>query len=241
MSTPMIGAGDSFASVVEEPAEHYEGIETQERGQLYLHHGLGFFPYGITDQHFDRRARLGRLVRALAETDVRAGYAVDEDTAMLVSFESREITALGSGTVTIVDASRAMFNEAPFAASNVEISILSDGDRFSLDDDVVTHTAGDPTADNEYYSSTAYHGAGMALGSARLDKLLGSELADNSRNDVIRRYSFLESGEGFMYRFSKTEDTRGFWNDGGGSEDRYTVENIRLDIVPVEIVVDPKE
>ena len=238
MSSPMIGAGDSFAALTVEPANHYAGVETQERGQLYLHHGLGFFPFGITDQHFDRRARLGRLVRALAESGIQHGYAVDEDTAMLVDFASREITAIGSGNVTIVNATSASFQDEPFGARNVSLSILSAGDRFSVEQGAVVHTSGEPTNGNEYFSSEAYHGAGIALGNSRLDALLGSELADNSHNEVIRRYNFLESGSGFMYRFGKTAHTRGFWSNAGGSEDRYTVENIRLDIVPVRISID---
>ncbi len=237
MSSPMIAAGDSFSSLTVEPAEHYAGIETQEKGQLYLHHGLGFFPFGITDQHFDRRARLGRLVRALAETGRDFGYAVDEDTGMLVDLDTHHLTAVGSGNVTVVNASAASFERSPFSAENVVLSVLASGDRYSIRDLAVVNPSGDATIGNEYFSSRAFHGAGIALGNPRLDQLLGSELMDNDRNTTIRRYNFVEDGSGFMYTFSTTDNSRGFWSDAEGSLDRYTVENIRLDITPVEISV----
>ena len=46
--------------------------------------GLGFFPFGMVDQHFIKRGRLGRLVVAMAEAGVRRGFGIDENTALLV-------------------------------------------------------------------------------------------------------------------------------------------------------------
>ena len=40
--------------------------------QLLLSHGLGFLPGGIVDQHFNRRARLQRLLTALVKTRASA-------------------------------------------------------------------------------------------------------------------------------------------------------------------------
>jgi len=70
----------------------------------------GFLPVGLVDQHFGRRAPLGRLVRALAESGESYGYGVGEDTAVVVDLESRQATVLGSGGVTLLDATRAEFD-----------------------------------------------------------------------------------------------------------------------------------
>lgn len=115
MSDPMIAGGDSFNALRLAPASYAERTEGSDGGRLYLHHGLGFFPYGLVDQHFDRRARLGRLVRALIETGVGMGFAVDEDSAMLVDLARGGLTALGSATVTVIDVRGAAWQRNPFA------------------------------------------------------------------------------------------------------------------------------
>jgi cyanophycinase len=71
---------------------------------LELGRGLGFLEEGLTDQHFDVRYRLPRLLKALALRPEAGGigYGVAEDTALLV--EGERLTAVGRGLVTIVDA-----------------------------------------------------------------------------------------------------------------------------------------
>ena len=66
MSRDMIAGGVSFTALLEPLASAYSDSEDQDSGRLFLSRGLGFLPDGLVDQHFDRKARLGRLVRALA-------------------------------------------------------------------------------------------------------------------------------------------------------------------------------
>lgn len=134
MSRVMIAGGDSFNALLEPLAQSYASTEDQDSGRLYLENGLGFLADGIVDQHFDRKARLGRLVRALAESGEVRGYGVDEDTAMVVDLQSGEARVVGSGGVSLLDARSAAFDMAGTQLmSGLELSIAANGVRFSLD------------------------------------------------------------------------------------------------------------
>ncbi|WP_101760051.1 cyanophycinase [Oceanicoccus sp. KOV_DT_Chl] len=238
MSNPMIAGGDSFSALTTTPSDNYYGTESQEYGRLYLHHGLGFFPYGLVDQHFDRKSRLGRLARALLETEQNLGVAVDEDTAMVVDLASHELTAVGSGAVTLLNRQSAKFQAKPFKANNLQISLLASGDRYNL----VSHSskiAGDPksTVGREYASGEPHQGAGLLLPNQTLSQMLGYDLLDNADSRELRRYSFVESGDGFLFRFRQTPDSAGYWRYRSGSRDQYSIINVMLDVEPVTISV----
>ena len=237
MSEIMIAAGDSFNAVTQPIAENYSGTESQEQGLLYLHHGLGLFKDGVIDQHFDRKARLGRLVKTLAHTQSEFGYGVDEDTGMLLDLKASTLTVVGSGNITIVDARTARFDEQPFTAEKLQLSVLSSGDQWSLQHADLVYTPGKPTIGREYASEAPHQGAGLALANARLNQLLGYQLLDNSGSQEIRRYSFVESGSGFLYRFRQTSDSRGYWAARQGSVDSYTAINVAFDLLPVTVQV----
>ncbi|GAA5317189.1 MAG: hypothetical protein AseanaTS_23930 [Candidatus Pelagadaptatus aseana] len=241
MSNPMIAAGDSFNAVTKKSTGQYYGTETQEIGQLYIHHGLGFFPYGLVDQHFDRKARLGRLVRAMAATGVNQGYAVDEDTGMLIDLAAHTLKAVGVGSVTVLNSQKAEFTPFPFSAKDVLLSSLISGDVMDLSTGMVVDPIGAPTRGKEYFDHQALQGAGMALGNNRVNRLLGYELLDNRGASEVKRYNFLDSGEGFIYRFTQTRKSKGYWRVASGSVDGYTVENVMLDIEPIEVTITPRK
>ena len=99
MSDPMITSGGSVEALVHPPAP--EPHDTR----LSLGAGLGFFPYGLVDQHFLQRGRLGRLVAALLETGWTRGFGIDENTAMVIS--DGRLRVLGETGLLYVDVSRA--------------------------------------------------------------------------------------------------------------------------------------
>lgn len=233
MSQPMIAAGDSFSALTQPQSEQYYGMETQEKGQLYLHQGIGFFPYGLVDQHFDRKARLGRLVRALALKDIQSGYAVDENTAMLVDLSKHTLQVVGQGNITILNTSKASIKKEPFTIQNVTLSVLSNNDIWHIKKNTLLNDI-TATKGNEYYAEDANQGAGFALANSRLDQLLGYELMDNKKSQEVRRYSFLENGQGILYRFKQNDESQGFWR-ANGTLDQYTVTHIQMDIVPVTV------
>ena len=67
--------------------------------QLLLSRGLGFLPGGIVDQHFNRRARLQRLLAAMEDADENEGFGISEDTALEVSLSDRALCVHGSAYV----------------------------------------------------------------------------------------------------------------------------------------------
>jgi len=239
MSQPMVAAGDSFSALTLPAAKHYSGLESQEQGQLYLHHGLGFFPYGIIDQHFDRKARLGRLARTLAQTQTSIGYGVDEDTAMLVDLDNHQFEVVGHGNVTVLDSANADFSEQPFSAHNLQLSVLGSGDRFDLQKRQLLPTEAQATIGKEYADDHPVQGAGLALPNARLSQLLGYQLLDNAGATQIDRYSFDASGAAVRYRFRQQKNSQGYWRTVG-SADLYGISQVAFDIEPVNIkIIEP--
>lgn len=74
---------------------------------LVLGRGLGFLPGIVFDQHFSQRARLTRLIRAVAciEADAVTGIGIDEDTAFVFHIGHETGIPVGRGTITVVDPS----------------------------------------------------------------------------------------------------------------------------------------
>jgi cyanophycinase len=75
------------------------------RGTVSLRRGLGVFPYGIVDQHFLRRGRLGRLVVALEQAERAHGFGIEEGCAIVVDLQRHQIEVIGDGGLVFVDAS----------------------------------------------------------------------------------------------------------------------------------------
>ncbi|MCC5886101.1 MAG: cyanophycinase [Gammaproteobacteria bacterium] len=92
MSNPMIQRGDAAAALTAGRA--YGSNRAAEDG-VSIDKGMGFFPYGMTDQHFLTRGRLGRLIVALEATPFTRGYGIDDDRAIHVDLGSARIEALG--------------------------------------------------------------------------------------------------------------------------------------------------
>ena len=230
MSRRMIAGGDSFRALLEPLAGGYSSTEDQDGGRLFLDRGLGFLADGIVDQHFDRKARLGRLVRALGETGERIGLGVDEDTALVVDLAAGMATVAGRGSVTLVDARSARFDfQGRDLASHLEVSLGGSGARFRLDPPGLAGAPGKPTRGHEYFGHPVLAGGGMAFANARLDQALGYDLLDNDTSSELSRYSVDGSGSVLVYRFSEMPQSEGYWL-AAGSVDRYAVSAVRLDI-----------
>lgn len=132
MSDPMIAGGTSRAAlrfgVVDE--------DDADRG-VRIGRGMGYFPYGLTDQHFLARGRLGRLIVALEQTGLDFGYGVEENRAIHADLARHRIEAIGGPhAVLMVDVSR--MQRQGTSLHNVRLALLSSGDAVSaLDGRVV--------------------------------------------------------------------------------------------------------
>lgn len=124
MSRPMILGGTSLESVV-------HGVVTDpELPGLLLGDGLGFFPYGIVDQHFIKRGRLGRLIVAMNDAGVRRGFGVDENTALLIEGETAWVR--GEYGVIVVDTGARRKPRLEGGLPPFGVSYLDDGDSLDL-------------------------------------------------------------------------------------------------------------
>ena len=113
MSDPMILGGSSSRAL--------DGAEKLPMGP-----GMGLFRYGIVDQHFLERGRLGRLIVAMEQSDRDMGFGISEDRALLVDRPTGRLSAMGTDSVLMVDR-RGSRREGP-NRMNLRISLLSSGD-----------------------------------------------------------------------------------------------------------------
>ncbi len=121
MSDPMIIGGSS-----EDALSGKFRSQTGEAG-FDFGKGMGFFEYGLTDQHFLRRGRFGRLVVALERTGLKRGYGIEENCALEVNCETGRLTAIGPvPAVVVIDISGAKLEAG--AHRGIRLSLLCDGD-----------------------------------------------------------------------------------------------------------------
>lgn len=133
MSRVMIGFGNARGVISREVRFGYGSYDPladeddDPTEPLLLASGLGFFPYGVVDQHFNRRPRLLRLIEAcLANREnARVGFGVSEDTALV--FDNGAISVLGAAGVYLVDC-RAAQKTAAASYENVSLHVLYEGD-----------------------------------------------------------------------------------------------------------------
>jgi len=124
LSEHMISMGDSGA--------------TPRRRLVQMAKGLGLAPDLVIDQHFRQRDRLGRLATALSYNPGPLGMGVDEDTAALIDADGM-LRVLGSGAVTVIDASAMHYTDSPevrrgqtLALLGLRLDFLTAGCRYDL-------------------------------------------------------------------------------------------------------------
>ena len=136
----MVVAGTSAGAAV--LSQHMiamgDGGGTPRRRLVQMAQGLGFAPDLVIDQHFRRRDRMGRLITALSYNPEPLGVGIDEDTAALIDADGM-MTVLGSGAVTVVDASALRFTNShavtrgqPVAMLGLRVDFLTTGCRYDV-------------------------------------------------------------------------------------------------------------
>ena len=240
MSDVMIAGGGSYDTLAKGFTPSYDGMSQQEGGPGYLEQGLGFFPYGIIDQHFDKKARLGRLIATTAVygKENELSYGIDEDTAMIVDNDTKTIEVKGRGGVSVVDMKKADLSPTTHTYNDIYLSWITSGDQlnvetkeFSISDHKLS------TKEYEYYDYTAAPHTGVLTPHATLTNYLSYSLLDNSRQDEVKSFSFSEN-EGFELTFRKGSETEGFWGYKDGNKDDYSFLNVEMDIMPVKVKIE---
>lgn len=130
MSGPMILGGTSLHAItrgIDDRPEAADDFDAFRLGQ-----GLGFFEWGMVDQHFLARGRIGRLVCAAHAKGQRLAFGIDENSALLVHASQGEV--VGETGVLMIDLRKAHFGDAAAEhfVEDVRVSYLDDGDQIDL-------------------------------------------------------------------------------------------------------------
>jgi cyanophycinase len=231
MSEVMIAGGDSWGALTDEAARPYQGLSDQEQGPLQLQQGLGFFPAGIIDQHFDRKARFGRLIVATEQHRQRfpLGFGIDEDAALVFNPQTNQFSAIGNGAVTVVDVRNAkrFANPLGFQMENIRLSILQGGDRYDLNSQQLLPQPDKlATVGHEYGAVLKPVNSGVFSRNTRLKDFITFDLIDNKAADTAISYLHQGPGLGFELTFSKDQLSKGYWQYLDGLKDNSSAANI---------------
>ena len=243
MSDVMIASGDSMGALTQGFTDTYESMDEQESGAVYATQGMNFFDKGVIDQHFDRKARLGRLIVVNEEFKQKypMGFGIDENSGMVYSEKSNTIEAIGYGAVTVVDLRESTHSNVGDYQSwkNIRISVLQGGDQLDLNS--FEFKANDKKYDTvgyEYMNVPNPFNNGIFTRNPNYKDFITYDLVDNEASQEAVSLSFNEDGIGFRARFHQDEKSTGWWNYLDGLRDNYSAFNVLLDIEPVTVSVE---
>ena len=128
MSGPMLLGGTSLHALSRGVDERPEAVDDFDA--FRLGRGLGFFTWGVVDQHFLARGRIGRLVCAARAFGESMAFGIDENTALIVQNERADV--VGETGAVFLDLRRATFDTEGYPVRGARVSYLDDGDAIDL-------------------------------------------------------------------------------------------------------------
>ncbi len=135
---PIAGTSAGASIMSEHMIAGGKGNGSPAEGSVTLAPGIGLTNAVIIDQHFTQRNRLGRLLTASSFNPFLLGLGIDEDTAAFIGPDN-VLEVVGSGTVTVVDASQlthsSMWDAKPGQALSLlglRLDVLGEGCRYDL-------------------------------------------------------------------------------------------------------------
>jgi cyanophycinase len=240
MSETMIGGGTSLAALIHGAVNNYSGEDfPAEKGVLVVK-GLGFFPFGIVDQHFHARARIGRLAVAMmqSESDSKLAFGIDENTAMVYNGKDKQFTVAGEGGVTVLNSGNASLvkDNQRIGITGMDISYIEDGSGFDLKNATIIpaeNMAAIKITDGVTGKYTDEHGI-LSTENSGFRNLITQYLIKSGHGEVLKCITTSNIHEAFELDFSKTAGWKAF-STPPGREVRYAISGIRMDILPVNI------
>ncbi|PCF94607.1 cyanophycinase [Vreelandella nigrificans] len=237
MSSSMLAGGDSQGALFKGFSDDYQGMNNQEYGPAVVRPGLGFFEAGIIDQHFDRKARLGRLLTVMLEHEdgQPLGVGIDEGTALIVA--DGEWQVAGRGGVTLVDTSKATRPSSgfPINVENVRLGYLLPGDRYLPESgEYHVRDGAYETSGSEYFDVPVSLQSGIFSANRNLQELIGFDLLDNSATDQVSSLLIGDDNQALRIVFTQDEHTQGYWSQDM-TLDLYSFENVRMDLEPLSV------
>jgi cyanophycinase len=124
MSEVMFSGGTSLEAAT------YGVVGDADQPGMLLAPGLGFFPWGIVDQHFIKRGRFGRMVVGMQEAGAKRGFGIDENTALFV--EGKSARVIGEYGVFVFDLAEAKVDRGRRLIENIGVSYADNGDSCDL-------------------------------------------------------------------------------------------------------------
>lgn len=231
MSDPMIMGGDSLGAL----------LGRADGEALAMGRGIGFLVGPLVDQHFDARARLGRLAVALGRRPAaaRIGFGIDEDTALIVDQKAQSAAVVGAGYVTLLDARDATY--APhqrIAIDAIRLGLAASGDQIDLANLTIRPARWKrATMGREYHKTAVAEGGGMAMAGQGTAAVVGEALIDNSAARRIERLSFA-GDTGVIYRFEEDDRTQGWWGRDDDGNARYSASGVQFSIRSIKVKVE---
>ena len=125
MSDVMISGGTSLEAAT------YGVVDDPDQPGMLLEPGLGFFPWGMVDQHFIKRGRFGRLVVGMLASGVKRGFGIDENTALFV--EGTIGRVIGEYGAFVFDLAEANVDRPGRLIENIGFSYADNGDSCDLE------------------------------------------------------------------------------------------------------------
>lgn len=243
MSQPMLAGGNSLGAFNQGLTYTDPTASGAVNTPVYLENGLGFFQYGLVDQHFDARARLGRLAVAGYEykTAYKRAYGIDENTAMVFNASTKGFEVVGEGGISVLDFSLSTKKAVgkQYAYDKLMLSYLSSGDRFNVETGAVTIVdSKDSTIGYEYYDTKGnIMNTGLFNGDADIKTFVMYNLIDNAGAKAITAYAFDDKGLGAKVTFSKDSKTKGWWESRPDNQESYSAQNIIMKIEPITVKI----
>lgn len=225
MSEHSIYGGVSLEGIISGVADAYE-----DPGIL-MDKGLSFFPYGIVDQHFIKRGRIGRLLVALHHTGERLGFGIDENTALFV--EGNIASVHGELGVLLVEAFKPAFDPERNAHSGYRVSFLGIGDQYNLETGEITPAEGKAPL---IHSEAAHQEPGninrSVFGSyAFFEMFVRLAEGDPSVYDQEQGSAYdHESEQSITLTLARNQDTSGVWRKSVNKHYHYTLTHFDIEV-----------
>lgn len=133
-------AGTSAGAAAASNNMIYQGSSSEAllKGEVKITSGLGLINDVVIDTHFVQRGRIGRLFQSVVGNPRTLGIGLGEDTGLLIT-NNREMTAIGSGLVILVDGHEIKDTNLtqielgqPISINHLVIHVLSINDTFDL-------------------------------------------------------------------------------------------------------------
>lgn len=141
-----IYAGTSAGAAAASSSMIYEGISSNAllKGAVEMNSGLGLIDSIIVDTHFIQRGRIGRLFQAVTGNPMKIGIGLSEDTGLIISDNNNTMTAIGSGSVILVDGREILDTSLsqvsigyPISISHLISHVMTRNDIFHFDENKI--------------------------------------------------------------------------------------------------------